>query len=66
MTRRTTPPRDNAEQSYTVIELAHRNRVTPRTIRKDIKRGKLEAIQVGRLQRITPAALARYERGDWK
>ena len=66
MTNRRTPARDDAEQSYTVKEVAQRRRVTPRTIRKEIKREKLEATRVGRLLRITPDALAAYERGDWK
>lgn len=66
MTRRTTPPRDSAEQSYTVSEVAKRRRVTPRTIRNDIKRGRLAESPSGRLRRITPEALAAYERGDWK
>lgn len=66
MKPKTTPPRDNPEQSYTVAEVAKRRRVTPRTIRNDIKRGRLDAAPVGRLIRITPQALAAYERGDWK
>lgn len=66
MTSRTTPPRADAEQDYTVEEVAKRMRVTPRTIREEIKRGKLKATRVGRFWRITAEALARYERGDWK
>ncbi len=66
MTHRSIPPRDDAEQSYTVKEVAKRRRVTPRTIRAEIKRKRLKASRVGRLLRITPQALAAYERGDWK
>ncbi len=62
----TGPPTDNGELTYTVAEVAKRYRVTPRTIREEIRRGRLEALPVGRLKRITPAALAAYERGDWK
>ena len=62
----TGPPPDNGELTYTIAEVAKRHRVTPKTTRAEIKRGRLEAIKVGRLQRITSAALARYERGDWK
>jgi excisionase family DNA binding protein len=66
MPHRTTPPRNSAEQAYTVQEVARRRRVTSRTIRNDIKRKRLKAARVGRLLRITPEALADYERGNWK
>lgn len=59
-------PPDDGERTYTVAEVAKRHRVTPRTTREEIKRERLKATRVGRLLRITPKALAAYERGDWK
>lgn len=64
--KRRTPPRDDAQQSYTISEVAKRRRVTPRTIRNDIKLERLKATRAGRLWRITPEALVAYERGHWK
>lgn len=52
--------------SYSVFDVAKRHRVTPKTIRNEIERRRLAATHVGRLIRITPEALAAWERGEWK
>ncbi|MGD9804297.1 MAG: helix-turn-helix domain-containing protein [Hyphomicrobiaceae bacterium] len=59
-------PKGKLEQTFSVFEVAKRHRVTPKTIRNEIDRRRLEAIYVGRLLRITAEALAAWERGDWK
>ena len=51
---------DDELDGMTVFEVAERLGVVPATIRREIKRGKLKAIHVGRSVRITKAALLKY------
>jgi excisionase family DNA binding protein len=55
LTSGTSPPR-----SQTIDEFAAYLSVAPLTVRREIKRGNLGAVHVGRSVRITPANVAAY------
>jgi excisionase family DNA binding protein len=55
------PPNPNSIPSLlNVPEVADRLQVSIRTIRREIAQGRLRVLRIGRLIRITPAALETY------
>jgi excisionase family DNA binding protein len=59
MTRDTREANEEPKQLLTVNQLAYRWQVSPRTIRRRIKNGKIPVIRIGRAVRIHPKVAAK-------
>lgn len=67
MQKQSTPigvPENNSRPAMSVNEFAEMYRVKPMTVYREIKRGNLAAVRLGRAIRITPQAAAEYFLGD--
>jgi excisionase family DNA binding protein len=56
------PSTPTADATVTIAQLAHRWQCSPDTVRREIARGRLRAVRVGRLIRIRERDVSRAER----